>query len=202
MTPALNHLRFATRRRFLQHCASGMGAMALASLFNERLFAADGASVPAAGGPAGPHFAPRAKNMIYLFMSGGPSHLDLFDYKPELNRLDGQKVPETLVKNIRLAQIGKDAALLGTKYQFKQFGPGGMWLSELLPISNDHRRRLLSPGYLLGGLQPRPRHHLHEHRRPTVRTPQHGRPGSVTGSVVRTRSARVCGADDRRRPSR
>jgi hypothetical protein len=86
-----------------------------------------------AAGPVAPHFAPKAKNIIYLFQSGGPSHLDLFDYKPELVKRDGQKVPEELVKNIRLAQIGKDAALLGTKYQFAQYGQSGVWLSELLP---------------------------------------------------------------------
>lgn len=133
MTP-LDRLRSTTRRRFLQQCTSGMGAMALASLFNDRLFAGAGPAVdPDRSGPAGPHFAPKAKNIIYLFQSGGPSHLDLFDYKPELNKRDGQKVPEELVKNIRLAQIGKDAALLGTKYQFAQYGQSGVWLSELLP---------------------------------------------------------------------
>src|SRR6185503_12626626 len=66
-------------------------------------------------------------------MSGGPSHLDLFDYKPELIKRSGQKTPEELVKNIRLAQIGKDAKLLGTNYKFAQHGKSGVWLSELLP---------------------------------------------------------------------
>ena len=133
-TPEIEMLRANTRRRFLQQCSVGMGAMALASLLNENLFAA-GASEdervrPNSDQPFGRHYAPKAKNIIYLFMSGGPSHLDLFDYKPELIQRSGQKVPEDLVKNIRLAQIGKEAALLGTRYQFKQYGQSGVWLSE------------------------------------------------------------------------
>src|SRR5262245_44652583 len=114
---AEDKLRAMTRRKFFQQCGTGMGALALASLLNENLFAADGSS--AAGvAPTGPHFTPKAKNIIYLFMSGGPSHLDLFDYKPELIKRSGEQVPEDLVKNIRLAQIGKNAALLGTNRQF------------------------------------------------------------------------------------
>ena len=93
-----------------------MGALALSSLFNNKLFAAD--SAPTLLGQ--PHFAPKAKNIIYLFQSGGPSHLDLFDPKPELTKRDGQQVPEELVKNIRLAQIGKQAKLLASPYKFAQ----------------------------------------------------------------------------------
>ena len=130
---SLNSLRVSTRRRFLQQCSTGMGAMALASLLNGRLFGAEPAAATGAVRPLGPHFAPKARNIIYLFQSGGPSQLDLFDYKPELIKRDGQKVPEELVKNIRLAQIGKDAALLGTKYRFAQYGRAGVWISELLP---------------------------------------------------------------------
>ncbi len=127
-------LRFVTRRKFFQQCGTGVGALALASLLNEKLFAAESKPAAAAGAaPLGPHFTPKAKNIIYLFMSGGPSHLDLFDYKPELIKHDGQKMPEEMLKNIRLAQIGKEAAALGTKYSFKQYGKSGVWLSELLP---------------------------------------------------------------------
>jgi len=127
--PVLDSIRSTTRRRFLQNCGTGMGALALGSLLNDRLFAAD-AAAPLIGKP---HFAPKAKNIIYLFQSGGPSHLDLFDPKPELQKRDGQQVPEELVKNIRLAQIGKQAKLLASPYKFKQHGKSGMWLSELLP---------------------------------------------------------------------
>src|SRR5437016_5886077 len=123
------HATFITRRKFFQQCGTGMGALALASLLNENLFAQQ----PAQGGPIGPHFAPKAKNIIYLFQSGGPSHLDLFDYKPELIKRNGEKMPAEVLKNVRLAQIGKDAAVLGTKYKFQQYGKSGVWLSELLP---------------------------------------------------------------------
>src|SRR5882672_6479769 len=127
--PALDRLRATTRRRFLQQCGAGMGALALGSLLNDKLLAADSAA-PIVGKP---HFAPKAKNIIYLFQSGGPSHLDLFDPKPELSKRDGQQVPEELVKNIRLAQIGKNAKLLASPYKFAQYGKSGVWLSELLP---------------------------------------------------------------------
>ena len=125
----LAHLRAVTRRRFLQNCGTGMGALALGSLLNDKLFAAPGANL----GLGAPHFAPKAKNIIYLFQSGGPSHLDLFDPKPELTKRNGQTVPEELVKNIRLAQIGKNAKLLASPYKFAQYGRSGVWLSELLP---------------------------------------------------------------------
>lgn len=105
-----------------------MGSLALASLLNDKVLAAS-PGLPTVG----PHFAPKAKNIIYLFQSGGPSHLDLFDPKPELSKRSGQQVPEELVKNIRLAQIGKNASLLGSPYKFDRYGKSGMWLSELLP---------------------------------------------------------------------
>jgi hypothetical protein len=127
LDPRMELIRSRTRRRFLRDCATGMGSIALASLLNDK------ASAAQPGAPAGPHFAPKAKNIIYLFQSGGPSHLDLFDPKPELSKRNGQQVPEELVKNIRLAQIGKNASLLGSPYKFAQYGRSGMWLSELLP---------------------------------------------------------------------
>src|SRR5207237_7314587 len=142
-----DRLRAITRRKFFQQCGTGMGALAPASLLNDNLFATE--AQPAAGTvPGGPHFAPSAKNIIYLFMSGGPSHLDLFDYKPELIKRSGQKVPEELVKNIRLAQIGKEAALLGTNYEFKQHGQAGVWLSELLP----HLATIVDEGCFVQGV--------------------------------------------------
>ena len=129
-TPVLESLKASTRRRFLQHCGTGMGALALSSLLNPSLRAGPAESAPAFKAP---HFAPKAKNIIYLFQSGGPSHLDLFDPKPELTKRNGQRVPEELVKNIRLAQIGKESKLLASPYQFARHGKSGAWMSELLP---------------------------------------------------------------------
>jgi hypothetical protein len=127
--PVLDALRDSTRRRFLQQCGAGVGALALGSLLDGRLLGSE-AGQPVLGRP---HFAPKAKNIIYLFQSGGPSHLDLFDPKPELSKRDGQRVPEELVRNIRLAQIGKESKLLASPYKFDRHGKSGMWLSELLP---------------------------------------------------------------------
>src|SRR5207302_5229203 len=96
----LERLKQVTRRKFFRQCGTGMGALALASLLKQNLFAAPAQTT----GPAGPHFKPKAKNIIYLFQSGGPSHLDLFDYKPELIKRNGQTMPDEILKNIRLAQ--------------------------------------------------------------------------------------------------
>ena len=98
----LESLKLTTRRKFFQQCGTGMGALALASLLNEKLFAAADKGT-AASASLGPHFKPKAKSIIYLFQSGGPSHLDLFDYKPELIKRNGQQMPEEVLKNIRLA---------------------------------------------------------------------------------------------------
>jgi hypothetical protein len=109
------HLRLITRRKFFQHCGTGMGALALASLLNENLFAAvDDSS--GSNAVKGPHFAPRAKNIIYLFMSGAPSQLDLFDYKPELAKLEGKPLPPSVIGNQRYAFIRSDAAVMGPRW--------------------------------------------------------------------------------------
>ncbi len=92
MTDNTPHLLQQTRRHFFRDCALGIGSMALASLLNEGRAAANPLANPLA--PRKPHFTPRAKAVIYLFMAGGPSQLELFDYKPELVRLDGQPIPD------------------------------------------------------------------------------------------------------------
>src|SRR5688572_18933725 len=83
-------LRDVTRRHFFSRCAMGLGSVALASLLNDRIFAADARKLVNPFAPKTPHFKPRAKNIIYLFMAGGPSQLELFDYKPKLVELNGQ----------------------------------------------------------------------------------------------------------------
>src|SRR4051812_24422368 len=84
------YLRLLTRRQFFGRTAAGIGTAALASLLDERLFAAGGAA------PSVLHFAPRAKHVIYLFMSGGPSHIDLFDHKPNLRHHHGEELPGSI----------------------------------------------------------------------------------------------------------
>src|SRR4051794_6416128 len=83
-----------TRRQLFGRAAAGIGTVALASLLNERLFAASFGVNPAAR--SGTHFAPKAKRVIYLFMSGGPSHIDLFDYKPKLKDYHGTELPASV----------------------------------------------------------------------------------------------------------
>ncbi len=122
-----------TRRHFFHDCTVGLGGMALASLLGSQ--PAEAATNPLT--PRKAHFAPKAKAVIYLFMAGGPSHLELFDYKPTLQKLDGQVVPQSFTEGKRFAFIKGDAKLLGTRRKFERCGQAGMWLSELLPFHRD-----------------------------------------------------------------
>ncbi|HYO09543.1 MAG TPA: DUF1501 domain-containing protein [Tepidisphaeraceae bacterium] len=135
-------LRDLTRRQFFQTCGVGVGKIALASLLAGGGKAALGGTpstthAVAAGtgalGPKSPHFPARAKRVIYLFMVGAPSQLDLFDPKPALAKFDGQPIPSDFVKDQRYAFIEKSAALMSSRYKFKQHGQGGLELSEMLP---------------------------------------------------------------------
>src|SRR5689334_5737102 len=95
----LNERRIAiTRRWFFKQCGVGLGTMALGSLLNQKLFAAGNPALVNPLAPKAPHFAPKAKRVIYLFMAGGPSHLDLFDYKPQLAKFSGTLPPAELLK--------------------------------------------------------------------------------------------------------
>jgi uncharacterized protein (DUF1501 family) len=124
--------RAVTRRWFFRECGVGLGALALAQLLGDRRLSA--ASAPASAlAPRAPHFAPRAKRVIYLFMAGAPSHLELFDNKPELGRWNGKLPPAELLKDYRAAFINPNSALLGPKFKFARHGKCGAELSELLP---------------------------------------------------------------------
>ncbi|HZM02685.1 MAG TPA: DUF1501 domain-containing protein [Candidatus Saccharimonadales bacterium] len=124
-----------TRRYFFKECGVGLGAMALASLLRGTdLFAAAAPSVidnPFA--PRAPHFPAKAKRVIYLFQAGGPSQLDLFNYRPTMAKYDGKPLPAEIVKNQRYAFIKSDAALFATKFKFAKHGQSGAELSEALP---------------------------------------------------------------------
>jgi hypothetical protein len=125
------HMAMA-RRRFLGLCGTGIGAAALAALQLESGFASEGAN----GLPGLPHFAPRAKRFIYLFQSGGPSQIDLFDYKPQLERYRGQDLPESVRMGQRLTGMTAFQSSFPTApsvFRFAQHGQSGMTLSELLP---------------------------------------------------------------------
>src|SRR5262245_36075982 len=125
-----------TRRHFFSRCALGLGSIALGSLLNERrAFAATSTPLANPMAPRQPMFAPRAKNIIYLFMAGGPSQLELFDYKPKLVELNGQPIPQSYIEGKRFAFMGSShgTKLLGTRRQFKRHGQSGMWVSDLFP---------------------------------------------------------------------
>jgi hypothetical protein len=118
------------RRWFLRDCGVGLGGVALGSLLSQEQAAASSARTLA---PRVPHFAPTAKRVIYLFMAGAPSHLDLFDYKPELAKRNGTLPPPSVLKDYRSAFINPNSALLGPKFKFARHGQSGAELSELLP---------------------------------------------------------------------
>jgi len=128
---------YLTRRWFFEECGVGLGAIALHSLLQDRAVAAPGAN--AAGSPVDPmaprqpHFPAKAKSVIFLFMAGGPSHLELFDNKPALARYDGKLPPPELLQGYRAAFIRPDATFLGPKFKFARHGRCGVELSELLP---------------------------------------------------------------------
>jgi hypothetical protein len=123
--------RSCSRRWFLRDCGVSLGSVALASLLGP-----DAASAATfAPGPRSqpPHFPPRAKNVIFLFMGGAPSHLDLFDNKPILRKLDGTNPPAELLAGYRSAFIRPENKLLGSKFPFTTYGACGMEMAEILP---------------------------------------------------------------------
>ena len=128
-------VREQTRRHFFSNTGLSIGSLGLASLLaGGELNAADQAdrnTNPLA--PQDPHFDGKAKRVIYLFMAGGPSQLELFDYKPKLQEMDGEVIPESYVEGKNFAFLKKDAQLLGTKRKFQKWGDSGQEMSELLP---------------------------------------------------------------------
>src|SRR5438034_3095402 len=139
ITEMQDFLRAVTRRHFFRQAGFGIGAAALTTLINRYTFGSDlppTAPTSAALNPMAPkpgHFVPKAKSIIYLFMAGAPSQVDLLDYKPKLQELDGQHIPESMVKGERFAFIKGVPKLLGSPYQFRKWGRSGAEISELLP---------------------------------------------------------------------
>jgi len=127
--------KYATRRWFFQQCGVGLGSIALGTMLGaERAFGAS--TKPAAAHPLAPHqphFTGKARRVIYLFMGGAPSQLDLFDYKPSLLKYNGQPVPKEVVMGQKYAFIKPDAALFASEFKFAKHGKSGAELSEALP---------------------------------------------------------------------
>src|SRR5512132_4412759 len=137
MTDEERALQMSTRRHFFSRCGIGLGQVALAGLLTDgRVFGGPASSAnPIA--PKAPHFPARAKSVIYLFMAGAPSQLELFDYKPALGRYDGKPAPESLLKGKRFAFMDtftkEPPKLLATRREFKRQGASGLYFSDLLP---------------------------------------------------------------------
>ena len=136
MNPLQQYCLDVTRRHFLRGCGVGLGKIALAGLLTDRLA---GRALAANVNPAPslfqrqPHFTPKAKRVIHLFMAGAPSQLELFDNKPELARLEGKPLPPSVIGGQRYAFIRPDAAVLGPRFKFARHGKSGAELSEMLP---------------------------------------------------------------------
>src|SRR5687768_10885551 len=120
-----------SRRWFFKECGVGLGAIALRNLFADNAVAAPVNANPLAARKG--HFDGKAKSVIYLFMAGAPSHLELFDNKPDLAKFDGTLPPAELLKDYRAAFINPNSKLLGPKFKFSKHGQCGAELSELLP---------------------------------------------------------------------
>jgi hypothetical protein len=123
--------RIQSRRSFFQECAGGIGVMALAELLARDGRAATPAVNPLA--PKKPHFAPKAKNVIFMFMEGGPSQIDLFDPKPGLQKWSGQPLPPSMTKDLRLAFTKPNAAVLASPRTFQPYGKSGIEFSDYIP---------------------------------------------------------------------
>ncbi|MCA9268005.1 MAG: DUF1501 domain-containing protein, partial [Planctomycetales bacterium] len=126
----------ATRRHFLRDCQLGLGGLALAALAGQGASAESGAASDRGANPLAPrapHFPAKAKRVIYLHMAGSPPHLDLFDYKPELVKRNGQDCPAEFLKGKNFAFTSGTTKLLGTPRTFTQHGQSGAWLSDALP---------------------------------------------------------------------
>ncbi len=133
MHPRLESLLNVTRRNFLQGSSVGLGALALSQLLGEARADVQGISADRPLAPRSPHFAPKAKRVIYLHMSGAPPHLDLLDYKPQLIKHDGENCPDQFLKGKRFAFTSGVPKLLGTRQPFKQRGRAGVWMSDAIP---------------------------------------------------------------------
>ncbi|MBS1935452.1 MAG: DUF1501 domain-containing protein, partial [Bacteroidetes bacterium] len=133
------HLHFVTRRHFLKESAMGFGALALGSLLGGCHFGASNSYAQTLFDPAHPlmpklpMFPGKAKSVIYLHMAGAPSQLELFDYKPDLMKLDGQLCPQSLLEGKRFAFIRGVPKMLGPQAVFKQRGQSGAWISGNMP---------------------------------------------------------------------
>ena len=186
-----------TRRWFFEQCGVGLGADGARRIcWRDRQRRADGNPLA----PKQPHFAPKAKRVIFLFMAGAPSHLELFDNKPQLAKFDGTLPPAELLKGYRAAFINPNSKLLGPKFKFAKHGQSGAELSELLP----HLAKVVDDIAIVKSMVTDAFNHApgqiaHEHRLAAVRPAEHGRVGDSTAWAA---SRRTCPASSSSAPAR
>src|SRR5678815_2607921 len=131
----LEHGLNINRKKFLSRLGLGIGSVALGSLLIPDLFGGNDEEMVVTGLP---HFAPKAKRIIYLFQNGAPSQLDLFDYKPMLQKMQGQDLPASIRMGQRLTGMTADQKkfpMAGTAMNFKQYGQANAWMSDVLPYT-------------------------------------------------------------------
>jgi hypothetical protein len=136
MDPSTEYLHTITRRHFFGRAGLGLGAAAAAALLPPGSSPAEDAVT--GGRPGLPHFAPKAKRAIFLFMAGGPSQMDMLDYKPRMDELYDQDLPDSIRQGQRLTTMTSGQSrfpIAPSKYKFQQYGNSGAWVSELLPYT-------------------------------------------------------------------
>jgi len=131
-------LKTSTRRHFLTKSTAGLGAIALGALLGDVPSYGNNLGRDFLGGNSLPHFSPKVKRVIYLHMTGAPSQLELFDHKPELQKLDGLDCPESFLNGKRFAFIQGTPKMLGPQQKFSQHGGSGAYVSEALPYFSEH----------------------------------------------------------------
>lgn len=131
MNPQLESLQYKTRRHFFKQCSMGLGGVALSEMLATDAMGLEAPDNPLL--PKLPHFAPKAKRVIYLHLTGSPPHLDMWDHKPELVKRDGQECPDEYIKGKKFAFTSGTPKLMGSPRTFKQYGKNGLWMSDAIP---------------------------------------------------------------------
>lgn len=130
----ISQIQQHTRRHFIQDCFLGLGGLALSSVLADKYTTSNTGLINGNNlSGRNPHYKPSVKNVIYIHLAGAPSHLELFDYKPELEKLNGQECPPSLLEGKRFAFIRGVPKMLGPQGVFKQHGQSGAWISNYLP---------------------------------------------------------------------
>ena len=189
----MNDPLHVSRRYFLGQCTGiSLGAMALSSLLG-RAFAAPASGEPPIGLPGLPHFAPKAKRVIFLTQSGGPSQLELFDEKPELMKWAGIELPDSVRKGQRLTTMtaNQKQLVMPARVKFSRCGQSGATIGEWLPHSGGGGRPLLHQVDAHRRDQSRPGDDVVSHRAPARRAGRASARGSATVSAARIATCRI-----------